>query len=175
MADQDQRVARHAHDAAAPHVDPTVGNNGASRGAAASDAQARDDTGARRYDGEPEANRRVAATALVTAIEGLSTTTGAVEKTQWAILSELRRGRKFREKNPAPLAPLVAEWECERCGTSRRSFEELLHHQFEVHTEIFVPDGELMIEPLPCQCRRCVGPESYLAWASTPEGRGAYT
>lgn len=170
MADQDAATRRRA-EPAADNEHQVVDIDEARRRAADQDVQGGAHRGAVRHDDPPEATDGVPDAAPVTA-DGAEQATKALERTQWAILKELRAGRKYRETNP-PRPAFLADNECEQCGTSRATFEDLVHHQFTAHPEVFVESGELMLEAPACMCRQCAGPGPYLDWLRTPEGRGA--
>ena len=141
---------------------------------AAPELQGRSDNGAGRDDHQPETAGRLAPDPFIAAIEGLTKQSHAVECSQWAILKELRAGRKYRKDNPPRLEAVGDMGHCEACGCWLDSFDDLVHHQFHAHPEIFLEPGELPLAAPDCLCRGC-NPEAYLAWARTPEGRGAKT
>ena len=113
----------------------------------------------------PEAARRVPGAQLVSALEALTEASTAGRNASFAVLQELRRGRKYREQNPArlELAGAATLGHCEQCGAWLRSFDELVHHQFEWHVEIFAPEGELAFAPEPCLCSSC-SPSTFGEW-----------
>lgn len=117
--------------------------------------QRRDDQVGDGRGAPPATAGRVSDAALVTAFEGLT-------RTQWAILKELRNGAKYRKANPPALPSLGGDrlaW-CEQCGAWCTTFDELVHHQFTNHNDIFVEEGTLAFAVEPCMCSRC-DPTSY--------------
>lgn len=157
----------------AANRDQAMDGNGRGRRQAQGDGA--EQTGSADQDAErraavPEAADRLAAVARLTeAAEALT-------KTQWAILGELRKGRAYRKRNPPPAEPITGPWHghCEQCGAWYDDDDALVHHQFELHPEIFQVDEHgqpaLHVE-VECLCRRC-NPGAYLAWLQTPEARG---
>lgn len=140
------------------HAGEQAGGGAAPELPAGSDRDGNGDPGA------SEAARRLANSRLLTeALEGL-------RNSNFAILKELRNGRKYRKQNP-PKLELGLEWACEQCGTSRRSFDDLVHHQMTEHPETFL-EGELPLGTPPCLCRSC-DPAAWIDWQRTPEARGA--
>lgn len=127
----------------------------------------RSNNGAGRDDDQPQATRGISA-------DSLGATLKAIEQASWATLKELRAGRKYRKNNPPPAEPIADLGHCEACGQWRSSFDDLVHHQFHAHPEIFLEPGELPLEAPPCLCRSC-NPGAYLEWIRTPEARGAKT
>ncbi len=167
MATADQPARRSGPDATSGNGHRPIDINQGSGSAAAADLQGRSDNGAGRADHQPQAARGIPADSLLATLK-------ALEQSAWATLKELRAGRKYRKNNPPRLEPIGDLGHCEACGTSRRTFDDLVHHQFEAHPEIFLEPGELPLEPPPCLCRGC-NPDAYRAWARTPEARGAKT
>ena len=167
MAGQSNQGRRRARQPAADDGHRVVDIDEARRRAAAPDVQKGDDPRAGQHDHLPAVDEQPARPAPDT-VAGLK----ALERSQWAILKELRLGRKYREANPPKLA-FGLEHECEQCGTSRATFDDLVHHQFAEHPDVFVEAGELMLETPACMCHRCAGVEPYLVWLRTTEARGA--
>jgi hypothetical protein len=120
------------------------------RGQAAAEAvPTRKDNGARRPAAQPEATGRLPSDPLESVLKQL-------ERSQWALLKELRNGRKFRETHPQKLPSLGDSLGfCEQCGAWYGDLEDLVHHQFIKHPEIFVEPGELMLETPSCCCLEC--------------------
>lgn len=164
MADQDQQRPTRGR-ATVHNLDRARGIDAASR----RDSEARLPTDVDpRADGRrdlPEAARRIPGTQLVSALEALTEASTAGRNASFAVLQELRRGRKYREQNPARLELAGAETlgHCEQCGAWLRSFDELVHHQFTLHVEIFAPQNELAFESERCLCSSC-SPDAFGEW-----------
>ena len=172
MADQTKARACRGRPAA-EHGDKVVDIDAARGRAAAQDVPSGDDRRAVRHDAAPEVPVRIPGTAQEPGSGSLpADAVKALERSQWAILRELRAGRKCREQNP-PALPSFGPWSCEQCGTTRPTFDDLVHHQFAAHPETFAGDGVLVFDAAPCECRQCSGPAAYLDWLRTPEARGA--
>lgn len=164
MANQDQQ-RRRRHGLTVHDGDRAHGVDTESRRDPAPELQADVDPGSDGRRDLPEAARRVPGAQLVSALEALTEASTAGRNASFAVLQELRRGRKYREQNPARLELGGAETlgHCEQCGAWLRSFDELVHHQFALHIEIFAPAGELAFEPERCVCSSC-SPGAFSEW-----------
>lgn len=162
MANKDH--GRRASPFAVHHGDKADGADAARRRDLAPELPADVHPGAQRGDDLPEAARRVPGAKLVSALEALTEAATIGRNASFAVLGELRRGRKYREKNP-PRRELAGNsiGRCEQCGAWFGSFDELVHHQFDRHVEIFAPVGELAFEAEPCLCSSC-SPGAFGEW-----------
>ena len=70
----------------------------------------------------------------------------------WVILKEMRAANKLRAASTLELPPLVDSWPCEICGAHYHRFDQLVHHQFWKHKEIF---KEGLHERIECLCDFC--------------------
>lgn len=156
MADQARSGSRRKAGGAADG-DRHRGGNGCGDHVAAPDVAESEDQGAVRADDLSAAAGRAAETELTSALSSLT-------QTQWAILKELRNGRKYREQNP-PALPALGDrlGLCEQCGAWLETFDDLLHHQFAEHLEIFQEQADLFGEQPRCLCSSC-SPAAFREW-----------
>lgn len=141
------------------HQPQNDSNDGGAGQGAPPDAQGRNDQRAGGGADTPEATRRIAnAEKLTEALDG-------VRNSNFAILKELRTSRKYRAANP-PRASALLEGigDCEQCGTTRATFDDLVHHQMTEHPEIFIEPGALAFENERCLCAGC-SPGAFGEWA----------
>lgn len=117
-----------------------------------------------------EADRRLPAAKLAAALDALTEAAEAQRNATFAVLQELRRGRQYREENPPRPPAIAGTWRgyCEQCGAWYDDDDELLHHQFTAHNEIFREPGELAFEAVPCLCSSC-SPGAFGAWCRDAE------
>jgi hypothetical protein len=53
--------------------------------------------------------------------------------------------------------------DCEQCGMSLPGFEELVHHQFSTHLELFQDQADLFGDQPTCLCSSC-SPGAHRKW-----------
>lgn len=166
---------QHRRRAEVHELDSARGADAKGRREAAASVSTDADQGADGRDDLPETAGRLAAPGRADTIAALAALTEAAEAQRnatFAVLQELRRGRKYRQENPPPAPTLRGPWHghCEQCQAWYDDDDELTHHQFAEHNEIFRAAGELAFAPEPCLCMQC-NPQAYHDWLQTPEAQ----